>query len=486
MFFVTTLLGEVVAWMRGQPGTSSLRGLLYMDEIFGFFPPNAMPPSKRPMLTLLKQARAFGLGVVLSTQNPVDLDYKGLSNTGTWFIGRLQTERDKLRLLDGLESAVASSGQAFDRGQLDRLLSGLGKRVFLMNNVHAEGPTLFQTRWTLSYMRGPLSREEMQRLSPPGPPQVVAAPATPAAVRTQSTLVTAAARPVLPAGLPEFFVTTNVSHVVYEPHVFASGRVRYVNAKLGINELQSFALTVQLHDEALVWHEAVPFDPVSQSLEKQPEEGAVFLSLPPDALRPATHKTWQKDFVDHLVHERPMVVYRCAELKTNSKAGEDESSFRTRMALTARQWRDQMLSDLHAKYADKFARAQDRVRRADDRVEREEMEANQQGLDAAFSVGAQVLGALMGRRVSAGRAVRSASRGARQRQDVQAAAGERQAAQAALAALNQELTEKMRDVESKTDVQQMDLERVEVRPKKADVSVGVLGIVWQPQGTARS
>ena len=113
MFFVTLLLNEVVSWMRTQPGTSSLRALLYMDEIFGYFPPTREPPSKRPMLTLLKQARAFGVGVVLSTQNPVDLDYKGLSNCGTWFLGRLQTERDKARVLDGLEGAMSTGGQRF-------------------------------------------------------------------------------------------------------------------------------------------------------------------------------------------------------------------------------------------------------------------------------------------------------------------------------------------------------------------------------------
>ncbi|HET9952974.1 MAG TPA: DUF87 domain-containing protein, partial [Polyangiaceae bacterium] len=166
MAFVTTVLSELIAWMRTQPGTSSLRALLYMDEIFGYFPPTAAPPSKQPMLTLLKQARAFGVGVMLATQNPVDLDYKGLSNCGTWFIGRLQTERDKLRVLDGLEGAAASAGRAFDRSEMDRLLSGLRKRVFLMNNVHETAPRLVETRFTLSYLRGPVTRDEIKRLMP--------------------------------------------------------------------------------------------------------------------------------------------------------------------------------------------------------------------------------------------------------------------------------------------------------------------------------
>ena len=151
MFFVTLLLNAVLAWMRGQSGTTSLRALLYMDEIFGYFPPTAEPPSKKPLLTLLKQARAFGLGVVLATQNPVDLDYKGLSNAGTWLIGRLQTDQDKQRVLDGLEGASGQGG--LDRAQLEKLISALGNRVFLLNNVHENAPEVFQTRWTMSYLQ---------------------------------------------------------------------------------------------------------------------------------------------------------------------------------------------------------------------------------------------------------------------------------------------------------------------------------------------
>ena len=163
MFFVSLLLNQVVAWMRGQTGTTSLRAVLYMDEILGYFPPVANPPSKAPLMTLLKQGRAFGLGVVLATQNPVDLDYKGLANTGTWFLGRLQTERDKARMLDGLEGAAAGS---MDRAETDRLLSALDKRVFLLHNVHEKAPVVFQTRWTLSYLRGPLSRDQIRSLTP--------------------------------------------------------------------------------------------------------------------------------------------------------------------------------------------------------------------------------------------------------------------------------------------------------------------------------
>ena len=177
MFFVALLLNEILGWVRTQSGTTSLRAILYMDEIFGFFPPVAEPPAKRPLLTLLKQARAFGLGVVLATQNPVDLDYKGLANTGTWLLGRLQTDRDKQRVLEGLEGAAAAQSASFDRKSMEELLAGLANRVFLMNNVHEDGPVVLESRWAMSYLRGPLTRDQIKVLMKGRQPQVAAAPA---------------------------------------------------------------------------------------------------------------------------------------------------------------------------------------------------------------------------------------------------------------------------------------------------------------------
>ncbi len=167
MFFVSLLLNQTLGWMRTQSGTTSLRAILYMDEIFGYFPPVANPPSKLPLLTLLKQGRAFGLGVVLATQNPVDLDYKGLSNTGTWFIGRLQTENDKNRVLEGLEGVAAGSDLKFDRQEMEETLAGLSSRIFLLNNVHDDAPEVFESRWAMSYLRGPLTRTQIKTLMEP-------------------------------------------------------------------------------------------------------------------------------------------------------------------------------------------------------------------------------------------------------------------------------------------------------------------------------
>src|SRR6185369_8781383 len=204
MFFVSLLLNQTLSWIRTQPGTSSLRAILYMDEIFGFFPPTANPPSKPPMLTLLKQARAYGLGIVLATQNPVDLDYKGLSNTGTWFLGRLQTERDKARVLDGLEGASTAAGASFNRAEMDQLLSGLGNRVFLMNNVHEDHPVVFQSRWALSYLRGPLTRQQIGQLMAD---RKSASAGARRAEKQKPAQSGATERPVLPPEITERFVS---------------------------------------------------------------------------------------------------------------------------------------------------------------------------------------------------------------------------------------------------------------------------------------
>ncbi|HEY5884001.1 MAG TPA: hypothetical protein VIT88_04905, partial [Pyrinomonadaceae bacterium] len=219
MFFVSLLLNQMLGWMRTQSGTTSLRAILYMDEIFGYFPPVANPPSKLPLLTLLKQGRAFGVGVVLATQNPVDLDYKGLANTGTWVIGRLQTERDKARILEGLEGVAGGTGLKFDRQEMEQILAGLETRIFVLNNVHEEGTEVFETRWAMSYLRGPLPRNQIKTLMAPvksAAPQEVPPPGTVIANQPFAASATVPAvaanepaksqEPILPPEVPRYFV----------------------------------------------------------------------------------------------------------------------------------------------------------------------------------------------------------------------------------------------------------------------------------------
>jgi hypothetical protein len=275
MFFVSMLLNEILAWMRTQAGTSSLRAILYMDEIFGYFPPVKNPPSKAPLLTLLKQARAFGLGVVLSTQNPVDLDYKGLSNIGSWFIGRLQTDRDKERVLAGLEGAAAGSG--FDRGRMGEVLAGLGKRVFLLNNVHENAPVTFETRWVLSYLRGPLTREQIKLLmadkksvTAPASPQPAAAPAASAAGEP----------PVVAPGINVMYLPASGAGqgLMYYPAVAGWLDVYYSSAKYKVDVIRKLAVAAMLEDGpvAVDWDQAEEIALSSDDLQTSPLSDANF------------------------------------------------------------------------------------------------------------------------------------------------------------------------------------------------------------------
>ena len=290
MFFVTILLNEIVSWMRSQPGTGSLRALLYMDEVFGYFPPTANPPSKKPMLTLLKQARAYGLGVVLATQNPVDLDYKGLSNAGTWFLGRLQTERDKARVLDGLEGASAQAGSSFNKAEMEATLAGLGSRVFLMNNVNENQPQVFHTRWAMSYLRGPLTRDQIKVLMAEKKAALAAHPpaeAGPPGSGTASPLQRAgSARPVLSADIPQLFWPLSEdlpegSKLQYRPGLLGKAKLHFVKSGVDVDVWRDLTALQSIHGELPhpMWDSMVPYDN-SPPMNREPEPGAEFVDLP--------------------------------------------------------------------------------------------------------------------------------------------------------------------------------------------------------------
>ena len=325
MFFVTILLNEMVTWMRSQSGTSSLRAILYMDEIFGYFPPTANPPSKTPMLTLLKQARAFGLGVVLATQNPVDLDYKGLSNAGTWFLGRLQTERDKARVLEGLEGALTAAGAKFDRGKMEKILAGLGNRVFLMNNVHEDRPVVFQSRWALSFLRGPVNRDDIAKLMADKKSLL---PASKPATASLGDSSAGGMHPILPPGITEAFLVRQSSllgdtKLLYRPGILASIRVRFVQASAGIDSLQDLTVFLPavekvsptMFDDALI--EANP-EPEHQS---QAEPEANFADLPAELNRAKTYTELQSALKDHVYKTQKLSVLEVCRAQANVESG---------------------------------------------------------------------------------------------------------------------------------------------------------------------
>jgi hypothetical protein len=497
MFFVSLLLNQVVGWMRTQSGTTSLRALLYMDEIFGYFPPVANPPSKTPLLTLLKQARAFGLGVVLATQNPVDLDYKGLSNTGTWLIGRLQTERDKARVLDGLESAAGAGSHGFDRAAIDRILSGLSARVFLMNNVHEDHPVVFESRWVMSYLRGPLTRAQIRSLmdtrggTAPAPAGNAAAPAIAVAAAAPAA---AAARPVLPPDVPQHFVPARGaapagSTLYYRPMVIGSAQFRVADSKRGVDVSRDLVYLTPITDEAVPvdWGQSVAVSLTTSDLAPNPAADAAFGELPAAGSKKKSYDGWSKDFGAWLLRSQKVELLRSPSLKAVSQPGESERDFRVRLQESTRQQRDQASEALRQKYAPKAAALQERRRRAEQAVARESEQVQQQGIQTAISVGATILGAFLGRKAinvsTIGRATtaaRSAGRVLKESQDVGRAQESVAAVDAAIATLDAQFKQEADALGAGTDPLTERLETVALTPTRQNISVRLVALAWAP------
>ena len=499
MFFVTLLLSQTLGWVRAQSGTTSLRAILYMDEIFGYFPPVANPPSKQPLLTLLKQARAFGLGVVLATQNPVDLDYKGLANTGTWFIGRLQTERDKARVLEGLEGAAASSGKKFDKQGMEQLLAGLGNRVFLMNNVHEDAPEVFQSRWTLSYLRGPLTRTQIKTLMEPVKRKMLNVKGNTAGVDLESLQPTHhvspftshLSRPMLPPDVPQHFIAVrghqpSGSALIYQPVLLGAAQVRVSDSKAGVEVTQDVTVLAPISEGAVAvdWDRAVEAGLALADLESSPSDGAQFGFVPSTASKAKSYQTWNKDFSSWLFRTQKVELLKSLSAKTVSMPGESERDFRVRLQQSGREARDKQSDILRQKYAPKIAALQDRIRRAGQMVERQQAESRSSQMQAAISVGASILGAFLGRKtISAtniGRAttaIRGAGRVIKESKDV----GQ---AEENVSALQQQLADLESQFKTETDALAAAIdplnEKLEMISLKANIAVKLVALAWTP------
>lgn len=505
MFFVTLLLSQTLGWMRGQSGTNSLRAILYMDEIFGYFPPVANPPSKAPLLTLLKQARAFGLGVVLATQNPVDLDYKGLANTGTWFIGRLQTERDKARVLEGLEGAAASSGKKFDKQQMERLLAGLGSRVFLLNNVHEDAPEVFQSRWTLSYLRGPLTRTQIKLLMDKakgtgleargGAQGQSSRAATFSPVPRASGARPGAVRPMLPPDVPQQFVPIRgaqpvASLLVYQPMLLGGAQVRFSDSRAGVDFTQEVTVLVPIREGAIPvdWDHATEAALALSDLEQEPAEVAQFDTIPGAAGKPKSYETWSKDFSGWLFRNRKVELLKSPGTREVSKPGESERDFRVRLQQSGREQRDTQSESLRRKYAPKIALLQDRIRRAQQMVERQQTESRSSQIQAAIAVGATILGAFIGRKAvsattigKATTAIRGAGRAIKESQDVGQARENMEALQQQLADLEAQFKAEAESVAAAADPLTEKLDTLLLTPTKTNIVVKLVALAWAPQ-----
>jgi len=520
MFFVTLLLEQIISWVRKQSGTTSLRALLYFDELFGFFPPVANPPSKQPLLRLLKQARAFGLGVLLTTQNPVDVDYKGLSNAGTWFIGKLQTEQDKARLLDGLQSVSAAAGSAMDRAQLDRIISGLASRVFLLHNVHEEQPVIFQTRWAMSYLRGPLTRPQVRQLmaevkaeAPPaaapalerGRPEAAAAPA--AGVATVEPSGYSRTVPALPPDLPQALLPVQISSgaavakledelghrveaveatVVYEPRLLALGNVHFVDRKRRVSESRKVGLLVQPQDLGTFvrWQDAAPTDLDPGQLANRPEPDALFATIPGELSTSSKLKDLHRDFSDYLYREQVLELYHNVELQLYSRPGESERDFRIRAQQVAREKRDEEVEKLRKKYQRQLDQLQTRLGREERELSEDQAKYEGRKREELLSAGETVVGMLgvFGRRRTTG-----LSRAATKRRLTEQARADIEESEAEIDRLQQEIEDMRRMMQDEAEAigqrWTATVDQVEtygIKPRRQDVEVEVVALAWAP------
>jgi hypothetical protein len=430
---------------------------------------------------------------VLATQNPVDLDYKGLANCGTWFLGRLQTERDKLRVLDGLEGASAASGASFNRADMDQLLSGLGNRVFLMNNVHEDHPVVFQTRWALSFLRGPLTRDQIGKLMEE---RKATTSATGSRAEREETIRSGAAkaeRPILPPEITERFVTRRAnlpagSTLAYHPAVLGQAKLHFAQASTGVDHWQDVSLLLPIDDAvpAETWTGAETCEEPVET-ESQPEASAKFANLPGELSRPKRYGELATALKDHLYRNQKLSLWKCASLKQTSKPGESEAEFRVRLSQQAREERDAAVESLRQKYAPKIASLQERVRRAQIKVDKEKSQATEKTLSAALSMGASLIGAMFSRKMMssanitrAASSMKQAGRIARERQDVSDA-------NEGVGVLQQRLEELESELKVETDQAQADLspdklpltEQV-VQPKKSEINVSAVTLVWLP------
>jgi hypothetical protein len=492
MFFVTILLNEILAWIRTQPGTSSLRALLYMDEVYGYFPPLGNPPAKRPMLTLLKQARAFGLGCVLATQNPVDLDYKGLSNAGTWFLGRLQTERDKARVMEGLEGASAQAGASFNRQEMEAALAALGNRVFLMNNVHENAPVVFQSRWALSYLCGPLTKNQIKTLMDPVRPQhaTTTGPATApdgTPLSAGSAGSAASSRPVLPAGIREKFLAINDRvpdgyRLEYRPGLLGKGKVHFVRKADGIDVWQTCYLLQLVKDTPPddIWQGASVSESAATT-EDQPDGNGHFLDLPAELSREKNYAIFARQLKEHLYREMSLKMWQCEQLEAMSKPDEAEADFRNRLAPTLIERLAAERDKIEKSYAPKIAKLDAQVRAAQTRLSTRRWHWFTKLwtlLWRAYDLYESKKGHnLPGRRGSIDPAIRSVATEAGQQSNAKA---NLENAQQEKARLEQQQQDALKQLETSLTPAGLKLEPLELKPQKGDIEADEVTLVWLP------
>jgi len=473
MFFVTLLLNKYIAWMRRQSGTSALKTLLYMDEIFGYFPPTKNPPSKEPMMLLLKQARAFGVGVVLSTQNPVDLDYKGLSNIGTWFIGRLQTTQDIERVIDGLGGKIGSS---FEKGEIKTLLANLKKRTFFLKSAHLDDIRLFTTRWVLSYLKGPLKRDEIAALMAEQKSQNEKDETVVRIDRKNDTL---GSFQNVDASIPQYYEPDPTQQNMYLPTLAAKATVHFFNQSKGIDEEREVLLSLELErvQQQIAWEEAQEEEEDFTRLPHTAPQNAHYYDLPTVILEDKGLKRAIRSLKNYLYQEEGLELFRCRSPKLESRPGESRSDFIVRLQDILQEKKEEEIEKLKTRYATKEKVLRNRLIRAQERVAKESSDST----SSMIEMGISVLGALFGKASPAkiGRAVSKGGRILKERGEMSRAEERVVKVQDDIEMLNDELEEKIDALNDKYDIGQYEVEDFKIKPRRTDIDVERCAIVWR-------
>jgi len=480
MFFVTLFLNQLIAWTRKQTGTSSLRAIFYMDEIFGYFPPIAAPPSKLPMITLLKQARAFGLGMVLCTQNPVDLDYKGLSNCGTWFIGRLQTARDKLRVMEGL--AAASNGE-IDSKAIDKLMSGMSNRVFIMRSIYEKEPVLFQTRFALSYLRGPLTLAQIETLTKDDKKNYK----NNGIMADKDDKKSASDKPVTTT-IPQYFINPSKtsSTVFYRPFFAGFSKLHYIDKKYNIDDWLNSYLVVEADDgNTLQWDTAEDHPDLRSKLNKTGVTNATFQEIPPALLTDKKILGFKQDLSAYLYQNSICKLFEYKELDMVSKPDETEEEFRKKIALPLKSYQDEQIYKLRAGYDKKIATLKDKIRRAEEKKNTQQQQSLYQKFEAGLSFLTTLIGAMFGKKLNqttinqAGTTFRRMGRIGKESQDVSNSEETLTVLQQQLQDMQAQLNDDIAKVTA-IDAAHLKLDEVTIRPRKTDIMVDEIALIWWP------
>jgi len=488
MFFVTLFLNKYISWMRRQKGTPSLRTILYMDEIFGFFPATSNPPSKNPMLILLKQARAYGVGVVLATQNPVDLDYKGLSNIGSWFLGRLQTKQDKDRVMDGL---IKDSADSLSKSEIGSLLSNMKKRTFLLKSAHLDHLSLFQTRWVLSYLRSPLSKPEIKKLMAEKNKLLNEREAEDgkSSLQEDSTISEkTASLPLISDKIQQYFLNNSPYHeeIIFEPKILLKGKIRFYSESKGIDEKEEVFLKLPIDENTteINFEKGMPSNDDNSLYDTRSPENAKFYPLPFFIEEMKDFNTVENEFKDSLSRTKRLDLYTCKEFKLLSQPGEDLSSFKVKILELLRERKDEEVDKLRVKFKGKEEILQKKYNRLLEKLGKEETDTKTATTESVLSLGATLLGAFLGRtkvgNLSSGMTgLRRANRIFKEKKDVSLVKNQIEELTKDIEKLEGELNEKIVEISEKFNIDNYEIETLSLQPRKTDISNIYVSLLWE-------